>query len=102
VVNFDGRSPAWWSPTIWAGGADLMFAEAAGWARPIRFARGTGGHAPALEVADQADRHGARRLVLAHLGRLAIAALDAGHGLPFGEIGVEGGVYTVHADSPAR
>jgi len=26
----------------WAAGADLMFAEAAGWARPIRFAKGTG------------------------------------------------------------
>ena len=29
----------------WAAGADLMFAEAAGWARPIRFAKGAGGHA---------------------------------------------------------
>ena len=63
----------------WAAGADLMFAEAAGWARPIRFAKGTGGHAPALEVAEQAARHGVRRLVFAHIGRPAIAALDAGH-----------------------
>jgi hypothetical protein len=79
-----------------------MFAEAADWTRPIRFAKGTGGHAPALEVADQAARHGVRRLVLALIGRPAITALDAGHGLPFGEIGVEGGGYTVHADRPAR
>lgn len=71
-----------------------MFAEAAGWARPIRFARGTGGHAPALEVAEQAARHGVRRLVFAHIGRPAIAALDAGHVPPFGEIGTEGGVHT--------
>ncbi len=46
-----------------------MFAEAAGWARPIRFAKGTGGHAPALEVAEQVARHGVRRLVFAHIGR---------------------------------
>jgi hypothetical protein len=72
-----------------------MFAEAAGWARPIRFAKGTGGHAPALEVAEQAVRHGVRRLVFAHIGRPAIAALDAGHVPPFGEIGTEGGVYMV-------
>jgi hypothetical protein len=60
----------------------------------IRFAKGTGGHAPALEVAEQAARHGVRRLVFAHVGRPAIAALDAGHVPPFGEIGTEGGVYT--------
>ena len=61
----------------------------------IGFAKGTGGHAPALEVAEQAARHGVRRLVFAHIGRSAIAALDAGHVPPFGEIGTEGGVYTV-------
>jgi hypothetical protein len=43
-----------------------MFAEAAGWARTIRFAKGAGGHAPALEVAEQAARHGVLRLVFAH------------------------------------
>ena len=62
--------------------------------RPIRFAKGTGGHAPALEVAEQAARHGVRRLVFAHIGRPAIAALDAGHVPPFGEIGADGAVYT--------
>ena len=55
-----------WAPEFlkfpaWAANADLMFAEAAGWARPIRFARGAGGHAPALAVAEQAARHGIRR-----------------------------------------
>lgn len=45
-----------WAPEFlefpgWAAGADLLFAEAAGWDRPIRFARGTGGHAPTLDVA---------------------------------------------------
>jgi hypothetical protein len=75
-------------------GADLMFAEAAGWARPIRFAKGTGGHAPALAVAEQAARHRVRRLVFAHIGRPAIAALDAGLVPPFGEIGAERARYT--------
>ena len=63
--------------------------------RPIRFAKGTGGHAPALAVAEQAARHGVRRLVFAHIGRPAITAPDAGHLPPFGEIGVEDTVYTV-------
>jgi len=87
-----------WAPEFlefpaWAAGADLMFAEAAGWARPIRFARRAGGHAPALAVAEQAARHGVRRLVFAHIGRPTIAALDAGQLPSFGEIGAEGGRY---------
>jgi hypothetical protein len=98
LIEADGKRTAWAPEFLvfpsWAAGADLMFAEAAGWARPIRFAKGTGGHAPALEVAEQAARHGVRRLVFAHIGRPAIAALDAGHVPPFGEIGTEGGVYT--------
>ena len=89
-----------WAPEFlefpaWAAGADLMFAEAAGWARPIRFAQGAGGHAPALAVAEQAARHGVRRLVFAHISRPTIAALDAGQAPPFGEIGAEGGKYTL-------
>ena len=83
LIEAGGRRTAWAPEFLefpsWAAGADLMFAEAAGWARPIRFAKGTGGHAPALEVAEQAARHGVRRLVFAHIGRPAIAALDAGH-----------------------
>ena len=98
LIEADGKRTAWAPEFLefpsWAAGVDLMFAEAAGWARPIRFARGTGGHAPALEVAEQAARHGVRRLVFAHIGRPAIAALDAGHVPPFGEIGADGAVYT--------
>ena len=41
----------------------------------------------------QAARYGVRRLAFAHIGRPTIAALDAGQGPPFGEIGVEGGRY---------
>ena len=88
-----------WAPKFlefpsWAAGTDLMFAEAAGWARPIRFAKGAGGHAPALEVAEQAARHGVGRLVFAHIGLPTITALDTGHVPPFGEVGAEGAVYT--------
>jgi hypothetical protein len=97
LVEASGARVAWASEFLefpsWAAGSDLMFAEAAGSARPIRFARGAGGHAPALQVAEQAARHGVRRLVFAHIGRPTITALDAGHVAPFGEIGTEGAVY---------
>ncbi len=98
LIEADGDRVVWVPEFLefpaWAAGADLVFAEAAGWARPIRFARGAGGHAPVLAVAEQAARHGVRRLVFAHIGRPAIAALDAGQAPAFGEIGVEGGQYT--------
>jgi hypothetical protein len=38
-------APEFWRFPAWADGADLMFAEAAGWNRPIRFRGGVGGHA---------------------------------------------------------
>jgi hypothetical protein len=96
-----------WAPEFlefphWAAGADLMFAEGAGWNRPIRFAKGVGGHAAALEVARQARRRGVSRLVIAHIGRPTKRAMDAGEQLPFGEFGVEGKVYTVRNATIAR
>lgn len=98
LIEADGRRAAWAPEFLefpdWAAGADLMFAEAASWTRPIRFAKGAGGHAPALAVAEQAVSHGVRRLVFAHIGRPAIRALDAGRTPPFGEIGTQGGRYT--------
>ncbi len=98
LIEAGGRRIAWAPEFLefpaWAADTDLMFAEAAGWARPIRFARGAGGHAPVLTVAGQAARHGVRRLVFAHIGRPTIAALDAGRVPPFGEIGAERGRYT--------
>jgi hypothetical protein len=36
------RAPEFCIFPAWAAGADLMFADAAGWNRPIRFARGAG------------------------------------------------------------
>jgi hypothetical protein len=70
-----------------------MFAEAAGWNRPIRFAKGVGGHSTTLEVARKAEQCGVRRLVFAHVGRPTIRAIDAGERPPFGEFGIEGRVY---------
>jgi hypothetical protein len=69
-----GCRVAVWAPEFqvfpaWAADADLMFADAAGWARPIRFRGGVGGHAAALETAEQARAHGVRRLIFAHIGR---------------------------------
>jgi len=87
-----------WAPEFyrfprWARGADLMFAEAAGWSRPIRFARGVGGHEAALDVAAAALRAGVGRLVFAHVGRPTLRALDRGESFPFGELGKEGRRY---------
>ncbi|HLO34692.1 MAG TPA: MBL fold metallo-hydrolase [Candidatus Deferrimicrobium sp.] len=96
----DGRRRVGWAPEFlvfpaWATGVDLLFAEAASWARPIRFAAGAGGHAPVLETSRLAREAGVRRLVFAHIGRPTIRALDDGLRPAFGEIGVEGRTYTV-------
>jgi hypothetical protein len=86
-------APEFWEFPDWADGAGLMFADAAGWSRPIRFARGVGGHASVLDTADQAERRSVRRLVFAHIGRPSIRAIDAGERPPYGEWGVEGRTY---------
>jgi ribonuclease BN (tRNA processing enzyme) len=86
-------APEFWRFPEWAAGADLMFAEAASWSRPIRFAGGVGGHAPLLEVAEAARACGVRRLVFAHIGRPTLRALDRGERAPFGEIGEVGQTF---------
>jgi Beta-lactamase superfamily domain len=96
-----------WAPEFlefpsWAKGADLMFADAAGWVRPIRFAHGTGGHAAALAVAEQARARYIGRLVFAHIGRPTIRAIDAGQTTPFGEFGADGASYTLTQASSSR
>jgi hypothetical protein len=70
-----------------------MFADAAGWNRAIRFARGAGGHMAALQIAEQAREHRVARLVFAHIGRPSLRAIDAGCRLPFGEWGKPGRTY---------
>jgi len=47
----------------------------------------------------QAIAHRVRRLVFAHIGRPAIAAIDAGLVPPFGEFGTDGAVYTLSQQS---
>jgi len=86
-------APEFWTFPEWGAGADVMFAEAAGWDRPIRFARGVGGHMAALDVARKARALGVKRLVFAHIGRPSIRARDTGARLPYGEWGIEGRVY---------
>jgi hypothetical protein len=88
-----------WAPEFyrfpdWARGAHLMFAEAAGWDRPIRFARNVGGHMALVDVAKAARAARVRRLVFAHIGRPSIRALDAGLEPPFGEWGRERELFT--------
>ncbi|HZA77882.1 MAG TPA: MBL fold metallo-hydrolase [Acidimicrobiales bacterium] len=86
-------APEFWTFPDWAAGVDLLFADAAGWSRPIHFAGGVGGHAAALAVADEARRRGVARLVFAHVGRPTIRAIDAGERPPFGELGADGRGY---------
>lgn len=86
-------APEFWRFPRWAAKADLMFADAAGWERPIRFAKGVGGHVAAVEMAEEARRRGVRRLVLAHIGRPTIRAMDAGKRPPFGTYGRDGAIY---------
>jgi hypothetical protein len=96
-IHAGGRHAVWapefWEFPIWAEGTDLMFADAAGWRRPIRFAGGVGGHAAVVDTAERARRLGVVRLVFAHIGRPSIRAIDSGHQPPYGEWGTEGHVY---------
>jgi hypothetical protein len=80
-----------WAPEFlefpgWAHGVELMFAEAAAWERPIRFAGG---------VAEAARRHRVGRLVFAHIGRPTIRAIDRGERPPFGGFACDGQVFRV-------
>jgi hypothetical protein len=81
-----------WAPEFfefpdWAAGADLMFADAAGWSRPIRIAHGAGGHAAAPDVGVAARTAAVRRPVFAQIGRPTIRATDRGDEAPVGEFG---------------
>jgi Beta-lactamase superfamily domain len=89
-----------WAPEFfefpqWARGSDLMFADAAGWNQPIRFARGVGGHACVRDVAEAARGAGVRRLVFAHIGRPSIRAIDRGVLPRFGRWGSDGAEFRV-------
>lgn len=87
--------PEFWELPDWAEGCDLVFADAAGWERPIRFAGGVGGHASVRDVARRAPELGIKRVVFAHVGRPSIRAIDRGETPSFGEIGEEGARYEI-------
>jgi hypothetical protein len=96
-----------WAPEFlvfprWARGADLMFAEAAAWSRPIMFAGGVGGHLDVQAVARTAERLGVKRLVFAHIGRPTLRALDRGLRPPFGEFAADGQVFLCPRRPPGR
>lgn len=97
LIEANARRVAWapefWEFPRWAAGVDLLFADAAGWDRPIRFAGGVGGHASVTATASAAREAGVRRVVFAHIGRPSIRAIDRGLRPPFGVWGVEGRAY---------
>jgi hypothetical protein len=99
LLEDNGRRVVWapefWAFPSWADGADLMFADGAGWNRPIRFRGRVGGHACVLDIADQARRSGVRRLIFAHIGRPSIRAQDQGLRPPYGSWGEGGRTYLV-------
>lgn len=106
LIEANGKKIVWAPEFLefpdWAAGADLMFAEAAGWNRPIRFAGRVGGHACVLDVARAARDRKVRRLVFAHIGRPTIRAIDAGHRPAFGEFGEDGKTYLVRRRGSRR
>jgi hypothetical protein len=71
-------APEFWVLPEWVAGIDLLFADAAGWRRPIQFRNHVGGHASVIDTAARAEALGVRRLVFAHIGRPSIRAIDRG------------------------
>jgi Beta-lactamase superfamily domain len=101
-----GNKRVAWAPEFfrfpgWATGADLMFAEAAAWSRPIRFRGGVGGHLDTLAVARSATTRGVRRLVFVHIGRPTIRAIDRGCRAPFGEFARDGQIFIIRRTDPS-
>jgi len=87
-----------WAPEFfrfprWAKHADLMFAEASSWNRPIYFRGAVGGHLDTRSVARAARRAGVKRLQFAHIGRPTIRAIKAGARPSFGEFARDGQVF---------
>jgi len=99
LIQAGGRRVVWAPEFLefpsWAAGACLVFAEAAGWRRPIRFRGGAGGHLDATAVAAAARRRRVRRLVFAHIGRSTLRAMDRGERPAFGEFGADGRRYVL-------
>jgi hypothetical protein len=90
-------APEFFEFPMWAKHADLVFAEASSWNRPIRFRGGVGGHLDALSVQRAAREAGVKRLVFAHIGRPTIRAIDEGADPPFGELARDGQIFRPRA-----
>jgi ribonuclease BN (tRNA processing enzyme) len=91
-----------WAPEFfafpeWAKQADLLFAEASSWNKPIRFRGGVGGHLDALSVQRAARAAHVKRLVLAHIGRPTIREIDRGTHPSFGELARDGQIFQPRA-----
>ncbi len=86
-------APEFFEFPIWAKDADVLFAEASSWNRPILFRGGVGGHLDALSVQRAARKAGVKRLVLAHVGRPTIRAIEGGACPVFGELARDGEVF---------
>lgn len=91
-----------WAPEFfefprWARNADLLFAEASSWNRPIYFRGAVGGHLDALAVEDAARRAGVKRLVFAHIGRPTIRAMDGGARPSVGVFARDGQIFLLRA-----
>ncbi|HEY8508620.1 MAG TPA: hypothetical protein VIL32_09705 [Steroidobacteraceae bacterium] len=100
-IRGDGLTVVWAPEFLefprWARRADLLFAEAASWNRPIRFRGGVGGHLDVLSVQRAAQKAGVKRLVFAHIGRPTIRAIDKGAQLSFGEFAHDGQIFSPRA-----
>lgn len=90
-------APEFFAFPTWAKNADVLFAEASSWNRPILFRGGVGGHLDALSVQRASRKAGVKRLVLAHIGRPTIRAIEGGASPVFGELARDGKVFRPRA-----
>jgi len=93
-----GKLRVVWAPEFfefppWARNADVLFAEASSWTRPIFFRGKVGGHLDALSVQQASRKAGVKRLVLAHIGRSTIRAIERGERPMFGELARDGQIF---------
>ncbi len=86
-------APEFFEFPMWARNADVLFAEASSWNRPIHFRGGVGGHLDALSVQSASRDAGVKRLVLAHIGRPTIRAIERGAFPTFGELARDGQIF---------
>jgi hypothetical protein len=105
-IRGDGLNVVWapefFEFPMWAMNADVVFAEASSWNRSIHFRGGVGGHLDAVSVQRASREAGVKRLVLAHIGRPTIRAIEAGARPIFGEVARDGQVFRPRAHAQSR